>query len=324
MTTGSGFDGRRLSPGRGGLRHAQAVSEDGFTYVTRTPGPPLDRWVGSLWYARGRLRAPAERVAPLGSAVLGLVLGAPIVQTSRNGAGETHLARSGFLLGPSDEPLLNRPLGDTWCLGVVATPVGCAAAFGVPPASVRGRVVGAEAWPELPGVRRELRATEDPEALLDVVERALVRSTGRGAGRLPRCTGAVEAAVAALEADPGRRVGDVAREVGLSHAYLDRAFARLVGLNPGTFARVVRMRQLLASLDQDGPVAWGRVAVDHGWFDQPHLIRQFRRHTGVTPAAYLSAYRTVYGGAPTEPGFTPVVTLVDQVNPVQDVRGTPV
>lgn len=299
------------------------MSEDGFTYVTRTPRPPLDRWVGSLWYARGRLRAPAERVAPLGSAVLGLVLGAPIVQTPRNGAGETHLARTGFLLGPSDEPLLNRPLGDTWCVGAVATPVGCAAAFGVPPLSVRGRVVGAEAWPALPGVRRALRATADPEALLDVVERALARSTRRGAGRLPRCTGAVEAAVTALEADPGRRVGDVAREVGLSHAYLDRAFARLVGLSPGTFARVVRMRQLLASLDQDGPVAWSRLAVDHGWFDQPHLIRQFRRHTGVTPAAYLSAYRAVYGGAATEPGFTPVVTL-DEVKLVQDARGTPV
>ena len=265
-------------------------------------------------------------MAPLGSAVLGVVLGAPIVQTPRNGAGETHLARSGFLLGPSDEPLLNRPLGDTWCVGVVATPVGCAAAFGVPPAAVRGRVVGAEVWPELPEARRALRATQDPEMLLDVVERALVGSTRRGAGRLPRCTGAVETAVAALEAEPGRPVGDVAREVGLSHAYLDRAFARVVGLSPGTFARVVRMRQLLASLDQDGPVVWGRLAVDHGWFDQPHLIRQFRRHTGVTPAAYLSAYRTVYGGAPTEPGFTPVVTLpsADAVKPVQDACGAPV
>lgn len=295
------------------------MSADGFTYVTRAPQAPLDRWVASLWFARGRLRAPAERVAPVGAAVLGLVLGAPIVQTPRNGTGETHVARRGFLLGPSDEPLLNRPLGDTWCVGVVATPVGCATAFGVPPATVRGQVVGAEAWTEAPRLRT-LRTLDDPDELMDVVEDALRTTVRRGAARVPRSIGAVEAVVAALEQEPGRRVGDLAQEVGLSHAYLDRAFQHLVGLSPGTFARVVRMRRLLETLAEGEPVAWASVAVDHGWFDQPHLIRQFRRHTGVTPAAYLAAYRAVYGAGPTEPGFAPVVAAPSdaQVKAVQE------
>ena len=86
----------------------------------------------------------------------------------------------------------------------------------------------------------------------------------------------------------------------------------MVGLSPGTFARVTRMRDLLASLDTGRPVGWGQVAADRGWYDQAHLIRHFRRHTGTTPTAYVAAYRAVYGDAPTEPGFAPVV------NPVQD------
>ncbi|GEL98467.1 helix-turn-helix transcriptional regulator [Cellulomonas terrae] len=282
---------------------------DDFTYLTHEPTGPLRRFVASIWYARGRLRAPAERVAPTGSAVLGLVLGAPIAQVARNGHGDGHVARTGFLLGPDDQPMLNRPLGETWCVGVVATPIGCATAFGVDPRALRGRLVGAEPWAP---VRRELLALDDPGDMIAAVEDVLRESVAGHEPALPRCTDAVEAAVAALVADPGRPVADVARELHLSHAHLDRGFRRVVGLSPGTFARVTRMRDLLASLDTGRPVGWGQVAADRGWYDQAHLIRHFRRHTGTTPAAYVAAYRAVYGDAATEPGFAPVV------NPVQD------
>lgn len=282
---------------------------DDFTYVTHEPTGRLGRYVASIWYARGRLRAPAERVSPTGSAVLGLVLGAPIAQVGRNGSGDVHLARTGFLLGPDDQPMLNRPLGETWCVGVVATPIGCATAFGVDPRVLRGRLVGAEPWAS---VRRELERLDRPAAMIAAVEDVLRESVAVHEPALPRCTDAVEVAVAALVADPGRPVADVARSLRLSHAHLDRAFRRVVGLSPGTFARVARMRDLLASLDTGRPVGWGQVAADRGWYDQAHLIRHFRRHTGTTPAAYVAAYRAVYGDRPTEPGFAPVV------NPVQD------
>ena len=203
--------------------------------------------------------------------------------------------------------MLNRPLGETWCVGVVATPIGCATAFGVDPRALRGRLLGAEAWSPL---RRELLGLEDPDAMISAVEAALAESVAGRERALPRCTDAVEAAVGALVAEPGRPVADVARSVHLSHAHLDRGFRRVVGLSPGTFARVARMRDLLASLDTGRPVGWGQVAADRGWYDQAHLIRHFRRHTGTTPAAYLAAYRAVYGDVPTEPGFAPVVNSV--------------
>jgi hypothetical protein len=66
-----------------------------FTYLTRSPYPPLSRWVESVWFARGTLPVDSERIAPTGSTVLGIVLGAPPTQTPRNGAGDPHTALTG-------------------------------------------------------------------------------------------------------------------------------------------------------------------------------------------------------------------------------------
>ena len=56
-----------------------------------------------------------------------------------------------------------------------------------------------------------------------------------------------------------------------------------------------------------GSVGWADKAVELGWFDQAHLIRDFKRHTGVTPAQYLAAQRSTYDRteAATSAGFVP-------------------
>jgi hypothetical protein len=54
------------------------------------------------------------------------------------------------------------------------------------------------------------------------------------------------------------------------------------------------MRRLLEDIDIHGPVGWADKAADLGWSDQAHLIRDFNRHTGVTPSQYLAAQRSTY------------------------------
>jgi hypothetical protein len=133
-----------------------------FEYVSREPGGETGRFVESIWFARGHITGVRERIAPTGSTVAAVVLGDPIRQTP-DGAPEALLAQTGFLIGPHDRPIVNEPVGKTYCIGIVTTPVGCRPALGLAPATLRGRVVDLRsAWPRADDLRRALLACETP------------------------------------------------------------------------------------------------------------------------------------------------------------------
>ena len=122
-------------------------------------------------------------------------------------------------------------------------------------------------------------ASERPEEMLTIVESFVAETLDSSIPGLDRC----EQAVAMLEYEPTRPIAAIAAELGVSHGHLDREFTRVVGLSPRALARLLRLQRLLAGIDVGGDVEWADLAVKLGWFDQAHLIRDFKRHTGVTP-----------------------------------------
>lgn len=262
-----------------------------FDYQVLTPEGPLGRFVETIWYARGTVPYTREKIAPTGSSVAVIVLGDPIIQTPNDGAGEPVTSDRGFLLGPHDGPTVNEPTGETFAVGIVCTPIGCEAVFGIPPADVAGRAVHLEdVWPSAKTLGDALRTLTDPMDMLALVEATAISSLDTTIAGLDRC----EQAVLLLEADPVRPIGDVADELGVSHGHLDREFTRVIGLTPRVLARLIRMRTLLGRIDIRDAVGWSDHAAELGWYDQAHLIRDFKRHTGVTPSSYLEAQRASY------------------------------
>jgi AraC-like DNA-binding protein len=274
-----------------------------FEYVPRRVGGETGRFVEAIWFARGRISGVRERIAPTGSTVAAVVLGDPIRQTPV-GEGTALVADTGFLIGPHDRPIVNEPQGETYCVGIVTTPVGCRPALGLAPAPLRGRVVDLlQAWPRAAALRRALTTCRTPAEALDVVEETLRTPEPFDRNAFARC----EAAVRQLSTDPTRPVTDIAAGLGVSHGHLDRQFTEQVGLSPRTLARILRMRRLLEAIDVHGPVGWADNAAELGWTDQAHLIRDFERHTGVTPSHYLAAQRSTYDRteAADSAGFVP-------------------
>lgn len=258
-----------------------------FRFTRRAPKVVPSTLVESVWHARGTVTYRRERIAPTGSTVAVVVLADPIVQTPTDNDSARFRAEHGFIVGPHDRPAINEPTGETHAVGIVASPVGCEAVFGIRPSRLRGRVVDlTEVWAPAEQLRQALLESRLPATgMLDAVEAALTASIGPVPQAADRC----EEAVAMLEADPARPISEVAATLGLSHGHLDREFTRIVGLSPRSLARIVRMRQLLTELDVLRPIDWAELAVGGGWYDQAHLIRDFKHYTGSTPSRYVRA-----------------------------------
>jgi AraC-like DNA-binding protein len=91
--------------------------------------------------------------------------------------------------------------------------------------------------------------------------------------------------LASFDLDDGARVATAADRLGMSERHLRRVFHEAVGLAPKAFVRVARLRRALGLARQQAPASWTRIAAEAGYFDQAHMVAEFRDLTGRSPTA---------------------------------------
>ncbi len=157
------------------------------------------------------------------------------------------------------------------------------AVFGVPASAIAGRIVALDdLWGDA-ATRRlcdRLAAAPGPVEAATIVERAIAERVAV-AGVRPRLV--TEAAQRLATAN----VSAVAADLGVSERHLRRVFGEAVGMSPKAFARVVRFRRALRAARESSAVNWASIAAASGYYDQAHLIEEFRAIAGVTPRALL-------------------------------------
>lgn len=89
-------------------------------------------------------------------------------------------------------------------------------------------------------------------------------------------------------------IGRLAEELGCSRRHLAARFREHVGPSPKTAARIMRFKRAAELLAADDGTRFAEIAQTCGYYDQPHLNRDFRELAGRTPRAYVAA--TLPGG----------------------------
>jgi transcriptional regulator GlxA family with amidase domain len=82
-------------------------------------------------------------------------------------------------------------------------------------------------------------------------------------------------------------VASVAMEYSVSARTLERKVLESTGLAPGVLRRVLRFRRAFRALDRARAGTWAEVAARTGYFDQAHLIRDFRQFAGAPPTQFF-------------------------------------
>ena len=76
----------------------------------------------------------------------------------------------------------------------------------------------------------------------------------------------------------------VASQSCVSIRQLERLFQQRIGLPPQYYARLVRFTKTWITKENNPAVNWTNLAQECGYFDQMHLIRDFKEFAGVTPS----------------------------------------
>lgn len=86
------------------------------------------------------------------------------------------------------------------------------------------------------------------------------------------------------------RITRLSKDLDISRQYLSRLFETHVGITPKQFARIERIQSLIKSISTNSEmnIDWASLACSQGYYDQSHLISDFRTVAGITPGHYFS------------------------------------
>jgi AraC-like DNA-binding protein len=86
------------------------------------------------------------------------------------------------------------------------------------------------------------------------------------------------------------RLREICFNSGMSQKRLVRAFRNHIGVPPKYFLRVIRFNRAVDRLlGTPGPPDWATLVYTLGYFDQAHMIKEFKEFTGMTPGLYRNS-----------------------------------
>jgi AraC-like DNA-binding protein len=250
--------------------------------VLRGPSPQLAPFVSRLWYVEGRdFDHARERVLP--GTTLQLLIN--LHEDELRWWGDEsfsagHRTRGAAVGGLYLEPFAIDTLEQQRVLGAVFRPGAAAAVLGVPADALTGTHTALESlWgADAARLRERLLGAARPDQALSILDSSLVE----------RIVGPLDpvASYACRALDRGVRVAAIARDVGLGPKRLRERFSAAVGVTPKSYARLARLQHLLVAAAAPRRPDWAELALRCGYYDQAHLIQEFRSLTGLTPTAY--------------------------------------
>lgn len=253
-----------------------------------TPVPPLDAAVACIWYHDSAGAAPVvERIVPTGAVDVVFDLVPSSVQIRRDDGCRWQTHRGPVISGPRGRAFtMSCPSGRS-SAGIGFHPGAAAWFLGVPLSEVAGRHVALEdVWGRAAlDLRDRLADARSPRAAIALLENEL---RNRFAGRSVAPPMIAHALRRFDSAPADARVGQFVRSTGFSSRHFISVFEAAVGLTPKRYCRVRRLQSAIEALRTLESVRWAAFALDAGYYDQAHLIRDFREIAGVTPVAYVA------------------------------------
>jgi AraC-like DNA-binding protein len=192
-------------------------------------------------------------------------------------------ANDAALFGLMTRPHVLTQTGLSSYVGAELKPWGIAA-LGLPDRLVDG-VVSVATWTDARTTRRLARELGDLEFGQPRADK-LAEFIGQRLQPVRQVDLVARAVRVIEEAHGSLSVAEVAAAVGTSYSTLYRVFAGATGLGPKQFGEIVRYYHFVGGLLGGPADAQATLAALHGYYDQAHAARDFKRYTGVSASSF--------------------------------------
>ncbi|MFW5830606.1 MAG: AraC family transcriptional regulator [Prolixibacteraceae bacterium] len=83
-------------------------------------------------------------------------------------------------------------------------------------------------------------------------------------------------------------VEELAGRACLGRKQYERIFSECIGISPKRFLKIVRFQHSIFLKQQNSEINFTHLACDSGYFDQSHMISDFRQLSGMTPTQFFT------------------------------------
>jgi AraC-like DNA-binding protein len=253
------------------------------------PKPPLSKFVDNFWLYEGHeAEQKIERILPTGTLELVINLRQNELRFYDPERPENCSRFSGAIVSGAHGRGIT-PDAEEAIIGVHFKPGGAFPFLGLPAGDLTDTHVDLESiWGLSAGRLRErlCEATTSAERF-QLLADALMTRLRHGAEQHYAVSTALEMF---WKNQAGPTVRDAAKYLGLSQRRFIEVFKSEVGMTPKLFSRIQRFQQTRTFILQNLSPNWADLAVDLGYFDQSHLIREFLEFTGLSPTDYLNRH----------------------------------
>jgi AraC-like DNA-binding protein len=227
-------------------------------------------------------------------------LGPPLLIS---GANRSPRALDSFIAGRLDLFGITEFTGVSRGLELKMTPFGARRILGIPMHELTDVVMPVE---EVLGnfgrnLTEQIAATDGWGERFDLLEAAINRRISAQPAPSPD----VIWAWSKLKASRGQvPIASLASGLGCSRRHLSARFRDHLGVTPKVAGRVLRFRHCVAMLERDDGNRYAEIAARSGYYDQPHMNREFRALAGTTPGSFVASRLAPERGTAVEPQVT--------------------
>jgi AraC-like DNA-binding protein len=250
------------------------------------PGKLLAPFIECFWTLEGEpdpAESTPERILPDGCVEIILSFGDRFTEIDEGS--DEKLQPSRFLVGQMTRPVIIKPTGAVRLIGIRFHPGGTFPFLAIPMEETTDRII--ELGAIAADLEREFKAASAAAASLDLKIVAIEQMLAKRLRRCGQASSIVDLTAMIVRSAGRLSLDTLAAEAGISTRQLRRRFLMEVGVGPKLLCRLLRFQQVFRAVDQNVP-EWAGIAFECGYYDQAHLINDFRQFAQQTPSVLLS------------------------------------